>query len=75
MIIPYKNKYIYVNGKCLPTVYDFRILAFTSSWRTESNMEMLKKAYKNLYKWLPFPPAYIKAGSQLIAPFGSIYLP
>jgi hypothetical protein len=75
MIIPYKNKNIYVNGKCLPTVYDFRILAFTFSWRTESNIEMLKKAYKNLYKWLPFSLAYIKAGSQLIAPFGSIHLP
>jgi hypothetical protein len=68
MIIPYKDKNIYVNGKCLPAVYDFRILAFTFSWRTESNIEMLKKAYKNLYKWLPFPLAYIKAGSQLVAP-------
>jgi hypothetical protein len=75
MAIPYKGKHIYVNGKCLPTVYDFRILAFTNSWRTEDNLNLLSKAYKNLYEWLPFPPTYIKAGSQLIAPFGSIQLP
>jgi hypothetical protein len=70
----YKNKYIYINGKCLPVIYDLRILAFTFEWRTKNNIEMLSKAYKNLYKWLPFPPTYIKASSQLVAPFGPISL-
>jgi hypothetical protein len=73
--IPYKNKHIYQKGKWLPEVYAFRTLAFTFSWRSKNNMDMLSKAYNNLYKWLPFPPTYIKFGSQLVAPAGHIALP
>jgi len=73
--VPYKNKHIFLNGKKLPIVYDFWILAYTFNWRNKSNLDMLKKAYDNLYKWLPLPPTYIKAGNQLIAPYGHIQLP
>jgi len=73
--IPYKDKHIFINGKNLPVVYDFRILGYTYEWKTKENMEILSQAYKKLYKWLPFPSTYIKAGSQLIAPFGHIALP
>ncbi len=36
---------------------------------------MLAMAFEKLYQWLPLPPAYIKAGSQLVAPLGSIVHP
>lgn len=73
--VPYKDKHIYQNGKWLPEVYAFRTLAFTFSWRTKKNMDMLSKAYNNLYNWLPFPSTYIKLGSQLVAPAGHVALP
>jgi hypothetical protein len=73
--IPYKSKHIYKEGKWLPEIYAFRTLAFTYCWRTKNNMDMLIKAYSNLYKWLPFPPTYIKFGSQLVSPAGHIALP
>ena len=72
--VPYKDKYIYKEGKWLPEIYAFRTLAFTFNWRTKNNMSMLLTAYDNLYKWLPFPPTYIKIGSQLVAPGGHIQL-
>jgi hypothetical protein len=73
--VPYKNKHIYQKGKWLPEVYAFRTLAYTFSWRTKNNKDMLSKAYNNLYKWLPFPQTYIKFGSQLVAPAGHVQLP
>ncbi|MDE6208180.1 MAG: hypothetical protein K2M73_00685 [Lachnospiraceae bacterium] len=36
---------------------------------------MLAIAFEKLYEWLPLPPTYIKAGSQLVAPLGSIIHP
>ncbi len=36
---------------------------------------MLAMAFEKLYEWLPLPPTYIKAGSQLVAPLGSIIHP
>lgn len=70
--IPYKDKYVFAPGQYLPTIYMLRILAFTASWRTPENIDMVTKAYQNLYAWLPFPPTYIKVKSQLVAPAGNI---
>lgn len=64
----YRNKYVFKAGKQLPNIYNLRILAYTQSWRTGTNMEMLQKAYQKLYQWLPLPAIYIKAKSQLVAP-------
>lgn len=36
---------------------------------------MLAIAFEKLYEWLPLPPTYIKTGSQLAAPLGSIIHP
>jgi hypothetical protein len=64
----YRNKFVFKAGIQLPNIYHLRILAYTQSWRTRSNMEMLQKAYEKLYQWLPLPAIYIKAKSQLVAP-------
>ncbi|MCL1823622.1 MAG: hypothetical protein FWG44_05410 [Oscillospiraceae bacterium] len=70
--VPYKDKFIFIGNQYLPTIYLLRILAFTNKWRTPENIAMTEKAYRKLYKWLPFPPTYIKAKSQLVAPAGNI---
>lgn len=68
LIEPYRNKYVFREGRQLPNIYHLRILGFTRSWRTRANILMLQKAYQKLYEWLPLPPIYIKAKSQLVAP-------
>lgn len=68
LIEPYRTKYVFREGKQLPNIYHLRILGFTQSWRTRTNKQMLEKAYQKLYDWLPLPPIYIKAKSQLVAP-------
>jgi hypothetical protein len=51
------------------------VSSITWHWRTDENLLMLRKAFRHLYDWLPLPPTYIKAGSQLIAPAQNIALP
>lgn len=70
--VPYKDKYIFTEDKFIPVIYHLRILAFTKTWRTDSNYEMVSTAVNKLYEWLPFPSIYIKAKSQLVAPAGNI---
>ncbi|MDE6319372.1 MAG: hypothetical protein K2M22_06665, partial [Lachnospiraceae bacterium] len=56
-------------------VFHMRMLAYTDMWRTEENQKMLAIAFEKLYEWLPLPSTYIKAGSQLVAPLGSMIHP
>lgn len=72
LIIPYKDKQIFVEGKYLPNIYHLRILAFSKKWRTPKNIELISSALKKLYQWLPIRPTYIKYKSQLVAPAGTI---
>ncbi len=67
-----KGKFVFLNNKYIPTVFHIKMLAYTDMWRTEDNQKMLAVAFEKLYGWLPLPPTYIKAGSQLVAPLGSI---
>lgn len=69
------GRHIFRDNKPIPAVYHMRILAYTYGWRTEDNLNMLKKAFENLAEWIPLPPMFCKAGSQLIAPFGSMNVP
>lgn len=76
--IAYENKdhkFIFKEDKFIPVIYHLRILAFTESWRTKENLEMLRTAYRKLYKWLPLPPMYYKSKGQMIAPLGNICVP
>lgn len=68
------GKRFFREGKFIPTIYHLRLLAFTDSWRTESNLKMVEKAYQKLYQWLPLPPMYYKYRSQMVAPLGNICL-
>ncbi len=70
-----KGKFVFLDNKCIPTVFHMRMLAYTDMWRSEENQKMLSMAFEKLYEWLPLPPTYIKAGSQLVAPLGSIIHP
>lgn len=76
--IAYENKdhkFIFKEDKFIPVIYHLRILAFTESWRTRENLEMLRTAYNKLYQWLPLPPMYYKSKGQIIAPLGNICVP
>ena len=33
---------------------------------------MVKRAYKKLYEWLPFPPMYYKSKTHPVAPLGNV---
>ena len=66
---------MFVDNKYIPTVFHMRMLAYTDIWRTEENQKMLATAFEKLYEWLPLSPTYIKAGSQLVAPLGSMIHP
>lgn len=70
-----RGKFVFLGNKCIPTVFHMRMLAYTDMWRTVENQKILAMAFEKLYEWLPIPPAYIKAGSQLVAPLGSIIHP
>ena len=70
-----QGKFVFLENKCIPTVFHMRMLAYTNMWRTEENQKILTIALEKLYEWLPLPPTYIKAGSQLAAPLGSIIHP
>ena len=67
-----RGKHAFRPGKYLPTIYMLRVLAYTESWRTPENLEMLRRAYDRLYEWLPLPPSYLKKEGRLVAPAGNI---
>ncbi len=69
------HKLIFHEGKYIPVIYHLRILAFTESWRTKENMEMLRMAYNKMYQWLPLPSMYYKSKGQLVAPLGNVCWP
>lgn len=69
------GKLVFAGSRRIPTVFHLRVLAYTSAWRTAENKRMLAAAFEKLYRWLPLPQIYIKAGSQLVAPLGNIAMP
>lgn len=62
----------FLPGKDIPTVYDLRVLAYTDSWRSRPNIAAVRKAFSNLFRWLPLPPTYISHRGQMVAPLGSL---
>jgi hypothetical protein len=76
LISAQKNgKYAFKGDIYVPVVYHLRLLAYTDSWRTQQNIKTIKKAYENLYEWLPLPPMYLKSKSQLVAPLSNVAWP
>lgn len=64
----YKGKNIFKSGIALPWSYHLRLLAFSESWKNQSNVKNLAQLMEHLFELSPFPDIYIKYKSQLIAP-------
>ena len=75
IITTYRGKKVFREGKSLPNIYHMRMLAYTDIWRSKTNLGMLGAAYEKFYAWLPLPPIYIKANTQLVAPAFTIAQP
>ena len=62
------NKKLYYSSIPLPDLYNLKLLAFTQSWRTEENMDIISQAIERLIDFSPLPKVYIKVKNQLVAP-------
>lgn len=51
-----------------PGIYHLRLLAYTHSWRTLENKDMVSNSIARMIQFSPIPYAHVNRGSQLIAP-------
>jgi hypothetical protein len=65
---PYKDKFVFREGVCWPSIYHLRLLAFSQSWRTPENHKMIMRSIRRIVRLSPIPNIYVKYKSQLIAP-------
>ena len=61
---------VFKSGVIWPCIYHLRLLAFTSSWRTTTNIDMITRSIPRLLSLSPFPAVYVRSRSQLVAPCG-----
>ncbi len=64
----HKGKLVFRPGSHWPGIYHLRLLAFTHTWRTAENREMVADAVRKLVDLSPLPDIYVRHGSQLMAP-------
>jgi hypothetical protein len=64
----YHEKLILKNGLLWPSIYHLRLLAWTHSWRTLENKEIMRASIQRLVEFSPIPSFYVRNQSQLIAP-------
>jgi hypothetical protein len=64
----YKGKLVFKADVHWPSIYHLRLLAFTSHWRTQSNLDMMHRSIGHLVKLSPIPHILVREKSQLIAP-------
>jgi hypothetical protein len=64
----YRGKLVFRAGVEWPTIYDLRLLAFTSGWRSPASLRSVTEGIVHLLRLSPLPDIYVKVGSQLIAP-------
>ncbi len=64
----YKNKLIFKNEVKWPSIYDLRLLAFTKTWRSKENKNIIISSIRQLIKLSPIPDILVLKGHQLIAP-------
>ncbi|WP_067841783.1 hypothetical protein [Amphibacillus sediminis] len=67
----YKNQLVFKQGVKWPSIYDLRLLAFTSSWRSPNNQNIMKRAIQRLIILSPIPSILVLEKKQLIAPASS----
>jgi hypothetical protein len=65
---PYQGKFVFRPGQRWPSIYHLRLLAFTQSWRSPGNLEMVVAAAQRLVDWSPLPAIYLRHRSQIMAP-------
>lgn len=51
-----------------PGIYHLRLLAYTHSWRTSENVDMVTNSIARMIQLSPIPYAHVNRSSQLIAP-------
>jgi len=69
-----RGKYVFKEGIKWPSLYHMRLLAYSTRWKTEENLNLVSDAFKNLIRILPFNDnIYFKdSKSQLVTPYGQI---
>ena len=65
---PYRGKLVFRAGVNWPSIYHLRLLAYSQSWRSFENRDMLVSAIRKLIAFSPIQQIYLKHKSQLIAP-------
>ena len=65
-----RGRPVFKSGVIWPCIYHLRLLAFTFSWRTTTNIDMITRSIRRLLSLSPFPAAYVRSGPQLVAPCG-----
>lgn len=65
---PYKGTLVFKPGLHWPGIYHLRLLAFTHSWRTPQNCQVVIDAVQRLVDLSPLPSIYLLHKSQLMAP-------
>jgi hypothetical protein len=66
----YRGKFVFKPNALWPCIYHMRLLAFTSRWRTWSNIRRIASSIHHILELAPFPPIYVRAESQLVSPCG-----
>ena len=64
----YREKLVFLDGVCWPSIYHLRLLARTQSWRDERTLGRVAEAVERLVGLSPIPQIYLKHRSQLYAP-------
>lgn len=63
----YRDKSILRPDTVWPSIYHLRVLAFTQSWRSQENIDLLAKSVARISAWPPIPEVHIRDKGQLIA--------
>lgn len=64
----YKGKLVFKDKVKWPSIYDLRLLAYTKTWRSKKNEEVIISSIRQLIRLSPIPDICVLKGSQLVAP-------
>jgi hypothetical protein len=67
VVLPHGDVFVIREGIGLPSYYHLQVLAFTHGWRTSENLARVRDGVDALCA-VPLPDAYVKEGSQIVAP-------
>jgi hypothetical protein len=65
-----RGKLVFKPDALWPCIYHLRLLAFTSRWRSSSNIARVAASIRHLLGLVPLPPTYVREKSHHIAPCG-----